>query len=45
MFIPVIVASSIALLFIPMALMGILLEPAAPKTAPQPASIVELREK
>ncbi len=45
MFIPVIVANFIALLFVPMALMGILLEPTAPKTAPQPALIDELREK
>ncbi len=45
MIIPMIVASSIALLFVPMALMGLFLESTAPKTAAQPAPIVELRDK
>ncbi len=45
MIIPMIVVGCIALLFVPMALMGVFLEASAPKTAAQPAPTVELREK
>ncbi len=44
MIIPMIVVGSFALLFVPMALMGIFLEASAPKTAVQSVPTMELRE-